>query len=74
MTYRLCELLRDWRIAAGFTQTKVAEEIGIRQTTLSKWEVGARQPSVDDVAALARLYRVQPIQFGERLLQLRPAA
>lgn len=51
--------LRDLRIKAGYlTQEKAAEVLCIARNTLSRWETGARTPSLKDVTSLAQIYGV----------------
>lgn len=38
--------VREYRERAGFSQTKLAEAIGIKQGTISNWEAGIRNPDV----------------------------
>jgi len=38
------ESIRALRRHLGLTQTKLAEELGIRQQTISEWETGMYQP------------------------------
>ena len=41
------ELIVAWRKRRGWSQTKAAEEIGIKQVQLCKYEAGRQKPSVD---------------------------
>lgn len=45
--------LRRLRIAAGLTQTDLAERIGAGQGRISEYELGERQPGLDTLRALA---------------------
>lgn len=38
------------------TQKEVAKELGVRSTSVSKWECGQAMPTVDKLPALAKLY------------------
>lgn len=44
--------LKEWRVAAGLTQTALAENLGVRPATLSEWESGARAPGRDHAVLL----------------------
>lgn len=44
------------RESAGFTQKKVAEELGIDQSAVSLWETGKTAPRVSILVKLADLY------------------
>ena len=37
------EVLRDCRVSRDLTQQQAAEQIGVTQATLSRWETGAMQ-------------------------------
>lgn len=53
-TDRLIEL----RINAGYSQEIVAQRTGISRASISLYELGIRQPSLDNLAKLALLYGV----------------
>ena len=38
------------------TQKDVARELGVKSTSVSKWECGQAMPTVDKLPALAKLY------------------
>ena len=56
-------LLKLAREAAGLAQKDVVAKLGVTQVTVSRWETGNREPSVDDLARLADLYDVTPTFF-----------
>lgn len=47
------ENLRRLREAAGLTQTQLAERVGVKQCSLSAWEVGITKPSTVNLLKLA---------------------
>lgn len=49
--------LRAWRKAAGLRQEDLAAEIDVRQASISRWEKGIIQPTVDDLNKLYELFR-----------------
>ena len=49
--------LRELRKQQGMTQLEVQMKTGIEQTLLSKYENGERVPTVENLMALARLFR-----------------
>lgn len=55
--------LRGWRIDSDKTQAELAAEIGIRQGTLSDWEIGKRMPRG---AMLARMLKLIGADDGVR--------
>jgi transcriptional regulator with XRE-family HTH domain len=50
---RLCEQLRALRARAGFTQSALAERLGVRQTVVSEYERGQRRIDVLELRAIA---------------------
>lgn len=51
--------LSAMRRVAGFkSQNVVGELLGVAGVTVSRWETGARAPSIRNIQQLARLYRV----------------
>lgn len=49
--------LKELRIEKGFLQDQVAELVGVARNAVSSYENGARQPSLDILVALARVYK-----------------
>ena len=39
------EMVQDMRLCRGLSQTELAEEMGVRQQTISEWETGAYMPT-----------------------------
>ena len=54
----LGETLKDHRQRCGMTQEYVAEALGVSRQAVSKWEIGAAEPSTSNLLALAKLYGV----------------
>lgn len=50
--------LRIAREQAGFTQTSVGEAVGVPQPTISEWETGPREPSIEQLIVLAQVLSV----------------
>ncbi|MGW5003131.1 helix-turn-helix transcriptional regulator [Streptomyces hydrogenans] len=48
---------RQLRIAAGLTQTEVAEAIGVKRLSVAQWEAGRAQPHRGNRRAYAHLLR-----------------
>lgn len=59
---RMLARLRQARLDAGLTQVQVAERLGIRQTVVSKMELGERKIDPVELARFAAIY-AQPIDF-----------
>lgn len=51
----ISRIIKESRIAAGLTQTQVADQLGRPQATVAGWEVGRSQP---DANTLFELFRV----------------
>lgn len=63
---RLASALRSATDAAGVTQEQVASELGVHQTTVSKWLVGKTWPPFDALPVIDALCR-QPVGTVLRL-------
>lgn len=59
---KLDEKLVTLRKEKGLTQLKVAEELNISRQAISRWEVGAAVPSIENLKSLSELYEV-PIDY-----------
>jgi transcriptional regulator with XRE-family HTH domain len=60
MSTPLHKHLRLHRLARRLSLEHVANEIGVRQNTLSQWETGARGVDLEDLEKLARVYGIAP--------------
>ena len=49
--------LRAARVNAGLDQADVARELGVNIATVSSWETGKTQPSLENFKKLCWLYR-----------------
>ena len=58
VTKSLGETLKAHRLRCKMTQEFVAESIGVSRQAVSKWEVGASDPSTSNLFALAKLFGV----------------
>ena len=50
--------LAGLRVTNGFKQSDVAKKIGVSQGTVSLWERGEANPTLDKILLLAKLYGV----------------
>jgi len=61
--------MREWlkykRICRGFSQEELAELVGIDNTSISKYEVGERNPSVDVAKKIADILEFSWVKFYE---------
>ena len=53
---RLHSHLRDWRKHRSLTQEAVAASLGVRHTTIGRWELGKMKLAATDLERLAALY------------------
>ncbi|HFH8941570.1 TPA: helix-turn-helix domain-containing protein [Streptococcus agalactiae] len=49
--------LKSLRQESGFTQQEVADKIGINRGSYSNWENGKREPTLENVVKLAKLFK-----------------
>jgi len=71
-SYRLPDETRQWggdsvkamRLRLGLTQSELAEELGVRQQTISEWERGAYAPSRAMSKYLSRLAKESGLYEG----------
>lgn len=56
--------LRKAREDAGLVRWQVAQEIGVSEDTVRRWEDGASRPEPDDVYRLETLYKVRGLWHG----------
>lgn len=56
------QMLRTARGALGLTQSELAERVGVRQSAVSRWEDGIREPDEGDVRLLAEKLQ-RPYEF-----------
>lgn len=57
------ERLKRLRKAAGLTQAALAERAGVSLNSVSRWEIGDRQPSWESVVALSKALGVETSAF-----------
>lgn len=52
------KIIERLRIENNISQKKLAEQIGIKQSTISKWEKRNAVPNADNIVALAKFFNV----------------
>ena len=50
------KFIADERKKKGYTQRQLAEQLGISDKTISKWENGTADPSTSNLIAAAKLF------------------
>lgn len=58
--------LRRWRLLNRVKQSALADEIGVSQATVSRWEAGALVPDAREEAHLVRLLAARPTSAADR--------
>lgn len=57
--------LRDKRIEKGYTQEKLAQEVGVVRQTISEIERGANKPSISLAQKIAKILEFNWSEFFE---------
>lgn len=50
--------LRNLRISRGLTQMELAKELATSQSSITAWEVGAREPNFSTISRIANYFHV----------------
>ena len=50
--------MRELRKAKGVSQTELAKELGIMQTTISQYELGKTEPDIDTIKKICKFFNV----------------
>lgn len=59
------EIIRQIMIENNFSQQKLADELGVNQTTVSQWLLGRKKPGYDSILLLYVKFGVEPnVLFG----------
>ena len=58
LAQHLAQRLRELRARHGLTQDRVAKELGVHESAVSRWESGTRFPTGEDLVMLSDLFRV----------------
>lgn len=59
------EIIRQIMIENNFSQQKLADELGVNQTTVSQWLLGRKKPGYDSILLLYAKFGVEPnVLFG----------
>jgi transcriptional regulator with XRE-family HTH domain len=55
--------LAQWREQRGLTQQQLADRLGTTDVTVSRWETGKRQPTLNVQAAIAEALDIHPLDL-----------
>ena len=58
LAQQLASRLRELRARHGMTQDRVAQQLGVHESAVSRWESGTRFPTGEDLVMLSNLFRV----------------
>lgn len=53
-----CERLKDLRTEQNLTTIQLAKELGVGDSTISRWENGLRIPNIDNLYNIALFFKV----------------
>lgn len=53
---KFAENLRNWRTSQGIFQRQLAEKLNVSMQTLSHWETGYTEPSIQQLIAIADFF------------------
>lgn len=62
-------VLRDYRKKHGYTQTALANLIGVTHQTINNWEHGNAKPNEESIIKLARVFNVSPERLYDQMLE-----
>lgn len=65
----LAAQLRELRARMGFTQDRVAKELDVHESAVSRWENGTRFPTGEDLVRLSDLFHVSIDQLLGKTVQ-----
>ena len=54
----LSDNIREYRKKSNMSQEELAEKLGISRQSISLWETGQTQPTIDNIVALARIFNI----------------
>ncbi len=59
------DIIREIMETHGLSQEKLAEAIGVHQTTVGQWLLGKKKPGYDSILALYEKFGIEPnLLFG----------
>ena len=55
--------IKQWRKRIGLTQEKLADLVNVHLNTLSRWELGQREPRASEIAKLCEVLGVSEVEL-----------
>lgn len=66
------EHLRVWRLRAGVSQKNLAAAVGVSFQQMHKWESGVNRLSVDRLAHITAILKLDPAEVGRAVFAWQP--
>ena len=60
---RYIEVIKQLMSENNLSQQKLADALGINQTTVSQWLLGKKKPSYDNILTFYEVFGIEPNQF-----------
>ena len=60
---RYIEVIKQLMAKNNLSQQKLADALGINQTTVSQWFLGKKKPSYDNILTFYEVFGIEPNQF-----------
>ena len=54
----LSDNIREYRKKSNMSQDELAEKLGVSRQSISLWETGQTQPTIDNIIALAKIFNI----------------
>ena len=54
------EVIQHLMAEQGLSQQKLADRLGVNQTTISQWLLGRKKPSFDNIWAIYETFGIEP--------------
>lgn len=62
-------ILKDYRKRFGYTQTTLAELIGVTHQTINNWEHGTAKPNEESIRKLANVFNIAPERLYDQMIE-----
>jgi transcriptional regulator with XRE-family HTH domain len=63
MAMTICDQIREYRLKRNWSQTTLADRIGVRQSSVSEWETGVTMPQLHMLMRICIVLGI-PFSFG----------
>ena len=62
-------VLKEYRKKYGYTQTDLANLIGVTHQTINNWEHGNSKPNEESISKLAKIFNISPEKLYDQMLE-----